>query len=369
MRNGFTLVIIAVLFVSRILFAETKTENVILVTLDGVRTEEIFSGMDPVPAAASAEQTYSEIDLVRERFWADSAEQRRMRLMPFFWGTIAKEGMVFGNTERGSRVLVRNAIKWSSPGYSEILTGAVDPEIVDNSPVRYPSPTVLEHVKSKLGLGKSQVAQFGSWDGFIYAAASQDDAFVMNGAHDALPQELSTPEIDTLVDLRREVMGLWEESSNDAITYRIAKAYLEKHEPRFMWLGLSQSDDWAHAVRYDRLLDYLHLADTWLADLWQYLQGRPAYAGNTTLVITTDHGRGRTASDWAEHDQSIPGSEFIWIAVIGPDTPALGDSVPGGTVHQTDIAATILRLFGLEPAEFNAAAGPPLPGVLAGGRP
>lgn len=346
-----------------------NTECVILLTLDGVRTEEIFSGMDPVLAAASAEQTYSDIEMARERFSAETAEKRRKLLMPYFWGTLAPAGMVFGNVERGNRVLVRNAIKWSTPGYSEILTGIVDKDIIDNSPVRYPNRTVLEHVKTTLGLEKSEVAEFGSWDGFAYAAASQDDAFVMNGAHDALPVGLSTPEIDALVDLRREVMGLWEESSNDAITYRIAKAYIKEHEPRFLWLALGQSDDWAHADRYDRLLDYLHLADGWLADLWQFLEGHPAYAGRTTLVITTDHGRGRTATDWAEHDQSIPGSELIWIAIIGPDTPALGDRVPSGTVHQTDIAATILTLFGLDPADFNAASGPPLPGVLAGGKP
>lgn len=345
--------------------AELRTENVILVTLDGVRTEEIFSGMDPLLADASAKQMYSEIEQVRERFWADSAEQRRKLLMPFFWGTLAPAGMVLGNGARGSRVLVRNEIKWSSPGYAEILTGVVDPRITDNSPRRYSNRTVLEYVREKLELDKSQVAQFGSWDGFKYAAASRDDVFVMNGAYDGLPENLTTPAIDTLVDLRREVMGLWEEGSNDAIAYRIAMAYLEKHQPRFMWLGLSQSDDWAHADRYDRLLDYLHLADSWLADLWQSLQRHPAYAGKTTLVVTTDHGRGRNAADWMEHEQSIPGSEFIWIAIIGPDTAALGDSVAKATVHQTDIAASILTLFGLDATDFNKAAGPPLPGMPA----
>lgn len=343
---------------------DLRTENVILVTLDGVRTEEIFAGMDDELAAASARQTYSDIDLVRERFEADTAEARREKLMPFFWGTLAPSGMVFGNAEHNNRLLVTNAIKWSTPGYSEILTGIVDPQIVDNSPVRYPNRTVLEYVVEKLELPKRKVVQIGSWDGFRFAAASRDDAFVMNGGYDRLPTELTTPEMAQLIELRRDVMELWEESSNDAITWRIAKAYLGEHTPRLMWLGFGQSDDWAHADRYDRLLVYLHLADSWLADLWQFLERHPAYAGKTTLIVTTDHGRGRTVADWAEHDQSIPGSEAIWIAIVGPDTPALGDRLAPGTYHQADIAATILGFFGLDANDFNAAAGPPLPGVL-----
>ena len=46
------------------------------------------------------------------------------------------------------------------------------------------------------------------------------------------------------------------------------------------------------------------------------------------------------------------------------DLPALGEHVPAGTVHQSDIAATVVELFGLDPAAFNPDAGPPLPGVV-----
>lgn len=344
--------------------AELATENVILVTLDGVRTQEIFSGMDAALAAAAVKQVYTDIEVVGERYQADTAKARREKLMPFFWGTLAPSGMVFGNAEHGSRVQVTNAIKWSTPGYSEILTGIVDPVIVDNSPQRYPNQTILEYVVEQLDLPKSKVVQIGSWDGFRFAAASRGDAFVMNGSYEALPPALSTPEIDTLVNIRRDVMELWEESSNDALTYRIAKAYLEEHTPRFMWLGFGQSDDWAHADRYDNLLSYLNHADGWLADLWHFLETNPDYAGKTTLVVTTDHGRGLTSTDWQEHDETIPGSELIWVAIIGPDTPARGDRVTPGTHHQADIAATILGFFGLDAADFNPSAGPPLPGVL-----
>lgn len=344
---------------------ELATRNVVLVTLDGVRTQEIFSGMDAAIAAHSAEDVYSEIETGRERYWAELPVERRRLLMPFFWGTLVPNGMLFGNEEYGSRMLVRNDIKWSSPGYAEMLTGAPHAEIVDNTLVRYPYRTVLEYAVEALGLQKSGVAQIGSWDGFPFAAASRDDAFVMNGAFQPFPAEYSTPEIDALVDIRQQVMELWEESSNDGLTYRIARAYLRAHQPRLMWIGFGQSDDWSHADRYDRLVEYLHLADRWIADLWATIEEHPAYRGKTTLIVTTDHGRGLTPSDWAEHDQTIPGSEAIWLAVIGPDTPALGERVPEGTLYQGSVATTIAELLGLDPADFNPEAEPPLPGVVA----
>ncbi|MGH8203625.1 MAG: alkaline phosphatase family protein, partial [Steroidobacteraceae bacterium] len=269
--------------------------------------------------------------------------------------------MVLGNQAKGSKVTVRNDQWFSYPGYSEILTGEAQPEIKSNDFVRYPHRTVLEYVREALGLDRAKVAQFGSWDGFKYAASSRDGAFLMNGARDPLPPELSTPEIDLLVDLRGDVMQLWEESSNDVLTFRIALTYLRKHKPRVMWLGLGQSDDWAHARRYDLVLDYLKLADGQLAGLWQTLQSMDEYRDKTTLVVTVDHGRGRTPADWAEHGREYGGSEDIWVAIVGPDTPAIGEAKDFPAVTQSDIAATMLQYLGLDWRKFNADAGPPIP--------
>jgi arylsulfatase A-like enzyme len=186
----------------------------------------------------------------------------------------------------------------------------------------------------------------------------------MNGAYDLVPAALSTPEMDYLGMLRKQVMEMWEEGSNDALTFRLGLAYLKKHQPRLLWLGFGQSDDWAHARRYDRLLDYLRLADGFLEELWQTLESIEQYRDRTTLIITTDHGRGVTAADWIEHDAAVEGSEDIWVAIIGPDTPDRGELTDHPLVSQGDIAATVLQFFGQDYRDFNRAAGPPIPGSL-----
>ena len=348
--------------------AEPTDRNVVLVTLDGVRIQELFAGMDPVIASATeAESGIYEAEVTRSRYWRETAEARREALMPFLWKSLVPAGMVLGNPARGSPVTVRNPLWFSYPGYSEILTGQPQPDVTSNDFVRYPHQTVLDYIHRKLGLGPGAVAQIGSWDGFKYAASQHDGTFFMNGAYDAFPPALSTPAIDSLVALRREILQLWEESSNDTLTFRLALAYLRQNRPRVLWLGLGQSDDWGHARRYDRLLDYLHLTDRLLAELWDTLQSMDRYRGRTTLIVTTDHGRGRTPQDWAEHDTGIEGSQDIWIAIIGPDTPALGEVAGRPGVTQSDIAATMLQYLGLDHRDFNENGGPPIPCSLKSG--
>jgi arylsulfatase A-like enzyme len=237
--------------------------------------------------------------------------------------------------------------------------------VTDNDNLRHAYPTALEVARERLGLGFQEVAQLGSWEGFKLAAASRDEAFLMVGAHDSVPPPWGTPQIDQLAALRRQVMGLWEEGSNDTLTFRMAQAYLEKNRPRVLWLALVNSDDWAHADRYDRYLAYLHLADSLLGELWQTLQSLEGYRDRTTLIVTTDHGRGLQGADWAEHDITIPGSDDIWLAVIGPDTPDLGEVRAQGTVYQGQVAGTLLQFLGLDARELDPQALPPVPGSLA----
>jgi len=345
--------------------AADNGHNVILVTLDGVRVQEFFGGMDPVLAKApEAESGIYDAEATRKRWWRESADARREALMPFIWKTLAPAGIVLGNPATGSKVTVRNDQWYSYPGYSEILTGQAQPDVKSNDFVRYPHRTVLQYVQETLSLRPAEVAQIGSWDGLKFAASSTDGGFVMTGARDPVPPAFSTPEIDLYNGLRSEIQQLWEETTNDVLTYRIAVEYLKKNQPRVLWLGLGQSDDWAHARRYDLVLDYLHIADRMIGELWQTLQSLDAFRGRTTLIITTDHGRGRTPADWAEHDAGIQGSQDIWIAILGPRTPALGEARDFPDVTQSDVAATLLQYLGLDVHAFNPHAGPPVPGSL-----
>ena len=346
--------------------ARQLTRNLVLITLDGVRTEEIFGGFDEIIASHSATQPYSEIEEVRGRFIGTTREARREALMPVLWGKLVPQGVVFGNRELGSPMRVQNPHCFSAPGYTEMLTGAPRAEVSTNDVRRYAYRTALEIVARKLQLPMGAVAQIGSWDGFSSAAASRDGIILTTGAFDALPARFSTPEADTLAGLRKDVLGLWEEGSEDVISFRIAEAYIEANSPRLTWIGLGNSDDWAHADRYDRLLVYLNRVDRLIGELWDGLQANPRYKDQTTFIITTDHGRGLKGKNWSEHDCSIPGSEWIWAVVVGPDTPATGEARNTPELYQGQVAATLLQFFDLPASTLGPDVRPALPGTLIG---
>ncbi len=219
---------------------------------------------------------------------------------------------------------------------------------------------MLEFIKRELGLGKLQVATIGSWEGFATLSSSREEEIFTNAGYERVPADVATSRMAYLGDLQFEIMALWEEGRSDAVTFNLALEYLKARHPRLLYIALGESDDWAHARRYDRLLDYISVLDGYLRTLWETVQSLDGYRGRTTLIVTTDHGRGTTPSDWVDHDEGVEGSADIWIAVFGPDTPHRGELAPSPTVHQADIAATLLRFFGLDPRSFNPAAGPPI---------
>ena len=89
------------------------------------------------------------------------------------------------------------------------------------------------------------------------------------------------------------------------------------------------------------------------------MQSMPEYRDCTTLILTTDHGRGDNRIDWKNHGEKIENSEFIWMAVMGPDTPHT--IIKGTTVTQSQIAATVAACLGYDYPKEQPQAAPPLP--------
>jgi len=350
------------LLVSAALPGETRTRNVILVTADGLRWQDLFSGIDPVlmkeKAAGMARAT-----ALRERLWRESPEARRAELMPFFWTTLAARGVALGNLRRGSSVAVTNAYRVSYPGYSEILTGrAQDDAIRNNDAIRNPTPTVLEFLRAKLGLGKSQVALFASWSVFDFIGESQPGTITINAGYRETGASDRARELSAL---QFEAWTPWDEVRHDYVTLELALDYLRREKPRVLHIALGETDDWAHDRRYDRVLTSIQYFDSALRRIWEFMESSPDYRGQTSLVVTSDHGRGSTLADWNGHGDKVKGAEQIWVAVAGPDTLAQGEAANSSALHQRDVAPTIVELLGIDYRDYRGVAGHPIPQALA----
>ncbi len=348
--------------------AEIKTRNVILVTIDGLRWQEVFRGAEEALMTADKEGggvPSGGIVALRADFLAPTAEERRKKLMPFFWGTLVPQGQAFGNRDAGSPAEVLNVERVSYPGYNELLTGAPDPLIVGNTPIPNRNVTVLEWLNERPGF-RGRVAGAAAWNVFVP---------ILNIGRSRIPlfvtQQQSaagsvSPRIAEIERWMADIPPITAAENFDAFVYHAAVDLIDTHQPRVFLLALGEPDEWAHARRYDRYLYSIQRCDRFIRQLWEKLQALPQYRDSTALVLTPDHGRGIAADDWTGHGKKIPHSEETWFAALGPDTAARGERRNTAPVSQAQVAATVAALLGeTEFAQAFPQTAPPIADVLA----
>jgi len=360
LTKHFAFLTAALLLLNNSLASERKTENLILITLDGLRHQELFGGLDLDILKATTKDGKPEGTKTYKRFWDETAIARREKLMPFFWGEwMRHHGSVAGNPQKGSSVRLANRLLFSYPGYSEILTGqARDDLITSNDKVLNPNPTVLEFLRRKMALPQKQVAAFASWDVIGVAVQNQADTVFTNTGYEAYTHP--DPVIQSISRLQFEMLTPWDTVRHDEITFRLAMAHLKTYRPRVLYLSLGETDDWAHDKRYDRVLAAISRFDAFFKELWNWLQDEAQYRNKTTIMITTDHGRGDISLNWHSHNAKIKDAKNTWLAVISPDSPLRGEWEGGKPVVMNQIAATLCRFVGLDYSEQNPNAGKPI---------
>jgi hypothetical protein len=336
----------------------TSADTLILVTLDGARVQEIFGGLDidVLRSTLRAKQKIEE-QPVYTRFWAATAAARREKLMPFFWGTLmAQHGSIAGNPALGSSVTLTNTHRFSYPGYAEILLGeAHDDTIKSNDPLRNPYVTVLEELKARLQLPTSKTGVFTSWSVFDAIAEHTPGALTVNAGFEAfdhpdpLIRELSAQQFLTPTP--------WDSVRHDVYTFRFAMAHLKTDKPRVMYIALGETDDWAHDGRYDRVLESYTRTDKFIEELWTWMQAQPEYRNRTHILLTTDHGRGRTPEDWRNHGAKVEGAQDVWIAFVSPRLSQRGEWRNHAPLHTNQAAATMAGWLGVDWTALRPAAG------------
>lgn len=360
--------------------AETKTETVILITIDGLRWQEVFTGVDEAffdQEAYIAHKKHHEA--FKAQFGAETPEARRQALMPFFWSTLVREGQLYGNRNKGSVGRLTNRFHFSYPGYSEILTGiADDARITSNDKILNPNRTLPEWLAAKPE-NDGKVEAFGSWDVFPYILNEERAGIPVNAGFEEYPAG-GNEKVAFLNKLQGEVPSPWDTVRLDAFTIGYARAALKREKMRFVYIALGETDDFAHDGHYDQYAMAAHRTDTAIAELWAWLQSDDRYRGKTTLLITTDHGRGSDSLDaWRHHGRfpytkedgteaisDFKGDDAIWMAAIGPDTPALGEVEGRHEVTTNQIAATAARFLGytFESDHASLKAGAPITSMM-----
>ena len=369
--NRRTLALVILFTFSAMLFASSlsaqsqpKTRNVVLIVADGLRWQEVFTGADPSLLNSENGGIWGKPERLKREFWRDDISDRRKTLFPFLWGVVATQGQIIGNQTKGSIARVTNGKAFSFPGYNEMLTGSPDPRIDSNEFGPNPNATVFEWLNKQPEF-HDQVAVFATWTTF-------KDIFNIGRSH--LPIQVGwdlpyrgtlSPNQQLINDLYLHTTKLDEEDVYDSLQQVPLFDHIRAKLPRVLFVGYGEADNWGHSGRYDLVLHSAHDIDHFIEELWNTMQSIPAYRDQTTFIITADHGRGSGLTEWKDHGAEQKGSENIWIAIIGPDTPPLGERSDISPVTQSQIAATLACFLGKDYRRDVPAAAPAISDVLS----
>ena len=328
------------------IFAQTA-ENIIIITTDGLRWQEVFGGMD---SAIANNKKFNQDDstVIYKKYWAANPIERRKKFLPFLWSIIDKNGQIYGNRNLGNKIDNANPYWFSYPGYNEIFTGYPDTAINSNSFPPNPNTTLLEFLNNQSKY-KNKVAAFGAWDAFDRILNQERSKIPVYSAFDLLGGINPTATEKTINAMAKDsYKPFGDEEVLDVFTHYGALNYLQTKKPKVLYISYGETDEWAHSGQYRDYLNAANQVDKWIQDIWNYVQSDPFYKNKTAIFITTDHGRGDAKKEeWTSHNNKITDSYQIWMAAMGPGIKPKGEVKTYQQLYQKQFAQTMAFLLGL----------------------
>ena len=333
--------LILLLSLSTSIFAQEP--KVILVTLDGVRWKEVFRGAEK--SILENEKYTSTSKQTTEDFWNEDSIKSRELLMPFTWNYIKKNGVILGNRDEKNVVNLVNKHLWSYPGYNEIITGKADDiNITNNKPVKNPNVSIFEIANQQKELS-GKVMVFGSWTMFPNIYNEERSKLLINAGYQHSFNPNKTEKEVLIERFQQETPRQWNGTRFDIFTHEFALEAMKNHHPKLVFVGYGEADDFGHDADYDQYINAINRNDRMIEELWNYVQSDPFYKDQTTIIVTTDHGRGN-GTEWTDHNAKVKGSDEGFILMFGKGVNPQKIKLKKSSTNQ--IASTIAELLKLK---------------------
>ncbi|KTD71890.1 sulfatase-like hydrolase/transferase [Legionella tucsonensis] len=289
-----------------------KINQVIYVTLDGVRWQDVY-------------QTHKHF--------------------PKFWQKHASKFIFYGEPS-GNTPIYTASVPISLPSYQSQMAGSVQ-SCADNDCGRIKVETLPEKIIRQLHLPKKKVAIFSSWPEISYAAEHIAGTTFSNNGNEFVYDPDSLKPDDVMDALNQKQHDDHPDSKNRYDPYTFAQAwhYFVTYEPLFLWISLNDADEAAHAddlKAYHKVLSYY---DDVLDEILSYLQAK-GIDKQTLVIITTDHGRGY-GRNWVNHGPKYPESKKIWAFVMNGKLAPVAQDEEKGRYSLLSIRPTIEKALGL----------------------
>jgi arylsulfatase A-like enzyme len=302
--------------------------NVVLVTIDGVRWQEMVHWTVDVTPNLDA---------------------------------MARSGVMLG--QPGAPVSASGPNFVSQPGYREIMTGRPSVGCSTNICPTIDEPTLLD----ELHLGPDEAFVVASWETIAKVAARDTRvAAISAGRHAGNGRDKLrvSAKASAIIDEAATVCAYpgHFDYRPDRYTAPLALEVLAQKHPRFLHVALGDTDEYAHRNDFTRYTNALEAADAFVGELRAALARMGDYGAATTIIVTTDHGR---ADRFVDHGRLWPESQRTWLIAAGAGIAQRGAIAAAKPHRLADIAPTLRVLYGL-PADHSPIAGSPIDELLAG---
>lgn len=251
------------------------TKNVIFLTFDGVRFQDVYRGIT--------------------KPWV-AKEKRGTKLFTRLLNRVKRgQAYSFGDPHDGERMWIGDTAALSLPGYQAMMSGQFERECTENDCGNTRHETFFDTLINQ-GFQKKELAVFSSWDQIGNAIESVPGRITRNIYDEAFTDEEATPEeaawLSGLVQAyQTDKPTKWGGSRFDKYTWELGNYYLKKHRPRALYLSFIESDEQGHQKDYRAYLATLRYYDEKIEELVNTLANLGEYGANTSIVISTDHGR------------------------------------------------------------------------------
>lgn len=267
-----------------------KTENVLIIIMDGPR--------------------YSET-------WGDPTHQ----YIPRMAKDMAPQGVVYSGFRN-------NGPTYTCAGHTALTTGVY--QRISNTGTEYPkNPSIFQYWLKKTGKAKRSA----------YVISSKDKLAILTDTKDKKWRGQYRPYSDCGIN------GLQSGYRTDKETYDSSIHILDTFIPNLVLLNFRQPDSWGHAGNWEKYLASMKRSDEFIYQVFRFIQTNEHYKDKTTIFVTNDHGRHLDGhkDGFVSHGDNCEGCRKINCFAYGPDFKQ-------GVIIDTprelvDIPATICELM------------------------
>lgn len=240
-----------------------KTENVIIIVMDGAR--------------------YSET-------WGDSNKT----FIPNIYNNLAPLGVVNTNFRN-------DGFTWTSPGHLAMLSGQY--YNLDNGGAELPPfPTIFQYFNKTYPNLKS------------WLITSKDKLEVLTNTTDTAFNNLYLANTDCGIN------GLGTGYREDSVTVYNALNILTNDNPNLVLINFKDPDSWGHSNNWSKYLESIEKTDDYINQILNFVKTNSNYKNKTTIFITNDHGRHDDLNGgFNGHGDGCEGCRHLMFFAYGPD--------------------------------------------------